>query len=318
MPDTLPEECYGRIGRQEARMGEVIVGETAAEERRGPNWTGYLPALTGLAMFAGAAALVFFAHQHAEPIWRMLALSVMAFACEFVDSSLGMGYGTTLTPILLLLGYDLKTIVPVVLLSEFLTGLTAGGFHHALGNADFRLKSRDSRIVAVLAISGILGALVAVEFLTGVPRSVAKLYFAMMITAMGVIILLRRNGSYRFSWAKVVGLGVVSSFNKGMSGGGYGPLVVGGQVLSGCETRSAVGCTSLSESFVCLVALIGFAVKGVYPLPILAVPIVVGAMLSAPSAAAMTRFLDARLDLKRVVGALILVLGILCFFKVPG
>lgn len=304
--------------RWEAQVREVIVGEATAGERRGPDWIAYLPALTGLGMFAAAVALVFFAHQHAEPIWKMLALAVMAFACEFVDSSLGMGYGTTLTPILLLVGYELKIIVPVVLLSEFLTGLTAGGFHHALGNADFRLKSRDSRIVAVLAISGILGALVAVEFLTGVPKSVAKLYFAIMITAMGVIILLRRKGSYRFSWAKLVGLGLVSSFNKGMSGGGYGPLVVGGQVLSGCETKSAVGCTSLAESFVCLVALIGFALKGFYPLPVLAVPIVVGAMLSAPCAAAMTRFLDARLDLRRVVGAVVLLLGILCFLKVPG
>jgi len=295
----------------EARPSEEVVARTEA-----PSWAGYLPALTGIVGLAGAVLLMLYARNQTVPIWQVLGLAVLAFACEFVDSSLGMGYGTTLTPILLLMGYGLKTIVPVVLLSEFITGMTAGGFHHALGNVDFKLKSRDSKVVAVLGGAGVFGALVAVQFLTRVARFWARLYFALMITAMGVLILAKRNGRYRFSWSKVVGLGLLSSFNKGMSGGGYGPLVVGGQVLSGCETRAAVGCTSLAESLVCLVALIGFAASGVFPAVALAVPIVFGAVLSAPCAAAMTRYLDAKIDLKRLVGALVLLLGLLCLAKV--
>ncbi len=290
--------------------------ERVAERAAPLAWTSYIPAVTGLAALAGAVTLVFVAHQQAAPAWKLIAFACLAFACEFVDSSLGMGYGTTLTPILLLAGYELKVIVPVVLLSEFITGVMAGGFHHALGNADFKLRSRDSKIVAVLGTAGILGALVAVQFLTRVPRHYAKLYFALMITAMGLIILLRRNGRYRFSWAKVAGLGLISSFNKGMSGGGYGPLVVGGQVLSGCEAKNAVGCTSLAESLVCLVALIGFAMSGLFPDTALAIPIVLGAVLSAPCAAAMTWYLDSKVDLKRLVGFVVLVLGILCLCKV--
>ena len=299
-------------------MGEARSKERVVEQAAPLTWANYIPAATGLGILLAAIALTLFAHHEAAPVWKMLAFASLAFACEFVDSSLGMGYGTTLTPLMLLMGYELKITVPVVLLSEFATGLTAGGFHHLLGNADFKLRSKDSKVVAVLAVSGILGALLAVQFLTGVPKETAKLYFAIMITAMGLIILVRRNGSFRFSWAKVTGLGVVSSFNKGMSGGGYGPLVVGGQLLSGCEAKSAVGCTSLAESFVCLVALLGFAAKGVFPSAMLAVPIVTGAMLSAPCAAAMTKFLDQRVDLKKVVGLAVLILGILCFFKVQG
>jgi uncharacterized membrane protein YfcA len=273
-------------------------------ERAAPlPWTSYIPAVTGLAALVGAVVLLYVAQQQAAPAWKLIALALLAFTCEFVDSSLGMGYGTTLTPILLLLGYDLKLIVPVVLLSEFVTGLTAG-------------RSRDSKVVAVLGGAGIFGALGAVGFLTWVPRYYAKLYFGLMITAMGIIILLRRNGRYRFSWAKLVGLGLISSFNKGMSGGGYGPLVVGGQVLSGCEAKAAVGCTSLAESFVCLVALIGFAVTGAFPVTALAIPIVLGALLSAPCAASMTRYLDSKVDLKQVVGFVVLLLGFLCLYKV--
>jgi uncharacterized membrane protein YfcA len=301
MSDTSPAEA---------------VREHALEESVAPTWTSYLPGLTALAALGVAAVLAMLAKDQAVPLWIPLSMALLAFCCEFVDSSLGMGYGTTLTPILLLMGYELKMIVPVVLLSEFVTGLTAGGFHHIFGNTNFRLRSRDSKIVWVLAGAGIFGASVAVQFLTRVPKFYAQLYFALMITAMGLIILARRNRKYKFSWAKVVGLGLVSSFNKGMSGGGYGPLVVGGQVLSGCEAKSAVGCTSLAESFVCLVALIGFGLTGVFPTWTLAVPIVLGATISAPCAAGMTKYLDSRVDLKRVVGFAVLVLGFLCLYKV--
>ena len=38
----------------------------------------------------------------------------LAFVCEFVDSTLGMGYGTSLTPILLLMGFEPLQVVPAV------------------------------------------------------------------------------------------------------------------------------------------------------------------------------------------------------------
>jgi uncharacterized membrane protein YfcA len=299
-------------------MGEVRSVEETAEAPAARPWTSYIPAVTGLAALMAAIMLVVFARHEALPTWQPFVLAAIAFCCEFVDSSLGMGYGTTFTPLLLIMGYDLKTVVPVILLSEFLTGMTAGGFHHALGNASFKPRSRDSRVAVVLGGAGVFGALVAVQFLTRVPRLWARLYFALMITAMGLVILARRNGNYRFSWSKLVGLGLISSFNKGMSGGGYGPLVVGGQLLSGCDAKNAVACTSIAESLVCLVGLIGFAIAGVFPTPALAIPIVVGAVLSAPCASAMTRYLNNRLDLKRLVGMIVLVLGIVCLFKVVG
>ncbi len=56
----------------------------------------------------------------------------MAFFCELVDSTLGMGYGTTLTPVLLLMGYQPMQVVPAILLSELITGGFAAFAHHRL------------------------------------------------------------------------------------------------------------------------------------------------------------------------------------------
>jgi len=47
-----------------------------------------------------------------------------------------------------------------------------------------------------------------------------------------IFILITINRNYRFSWKKITVLGLIASFNKGISGGGYGPVVTGGQ-LSG-------------------------------------------------------------------------------------
>lgn len=70
------------------------------------------------------------------PAHTLLAIFLAALACEYLDSSLGMGYGTTLTPLLLIAGFEPLQVVPAVLLSELLTGVTAGALHHRDGNVD--------------------------------------------------------------------------------------------------------------------------------------------------------------------------------------
>lgn len=37
-------------------------------------------------------------------LWTIVAIAITAFLCEYMDSTLGMGYGTTLAPVFLLMG----------------------------------------------------------------------------------------------------------------------------------------------------------------------------------------------------------------------
>ena len=74
----------------------------------------------------------------------IIALIVTAFLCEYVDSTLGMGYGTILTPVLLAVGFNPLQIVPAVLLSELISGVLAGILHHRprpAGTAPHQLRS---------------------------------------------------------------------------------------------------------------------------------------------------------------------------------
>jgi uncharacterized membrane protein YfcA len=83
----------------------------------------------------------------------------------------------------------------------------------------------------------------------------------------------------------MVGLGLLASFNKGSSGGGYGPLVMGGQILAGVNPQRAVGITTLGEALTCFIYLGLSTLAHRAPMWLLAVPLCTGALLSVPLAA---------------------------------
>ncbi|QIK37673.1 TSUP family transporter [Caldichromatium japonicum] len=136
-----------------------------------------------------------------------------------------MGYGTTLTPLLLLIGLDPLNIVPAVLLSELMTGLAAGIMHHRDGNIDLIGDPQARYTLWLLAALSTLGAASAALVAIRLPGPWLTLTIAVIILAMGAITLLtaRRRICYRVEG--ILALGLVAAFNKGLSGGGYGPLV---------------------------------------------------------------------------------------------
>jgi uncharacterized membrane protein YfcA len=249
---------------------------------------------------------------------KLLLLVPLAFICEYCDSGLGMGYGTILTPVLLLLGFDVLDIVPAVLMSEFATGITAAFAHHSFRNVRFERRSLDTKVAAVLAACSMVGTVAAVIVATRVlPKDKLALAIGVVILAMGVIILATLRHPPRFTWGKITAVGAIASFNKGLSGGGYGPLVMGGQMLSGIGVKNAVGITSLAEGLTCLVGIITYVIaKGRLPWH-LAPYLMVGALLSVPLAALTVKRMPER-AFKPAVAAVITILGCWTLFKAFG
>lgn len=127
-------------------------------------------------------------------LWLIIVMIIGAFICEYIDSTLGMGYGTTLAPVLMLFGFSPMQIVPAILLSELVSGILAGILHHHEGNVDFKPKTLDiyeikemiktcglfnglrktlsfhSKIALLLAGCSIIGTLVAVLIAINIPK----------------------------------------------------------------------------------------------------------------------------------------------------
>jgi uncharacterized membrane protein YfcA len=212
-----------------------------------------------------------------------IAIAALSFAAEYVDSSLGMGYGTTLTPVLLLLGFAPLEVVPALLVSQLLAGLFSGFVHHTMGNVDLKPRSlrpsiivkrlqqlgfresfrrglpRGLQVALVITLASVVGTVAAVLLAVNLPEQVLRIYVAALVLAVGVVILVTIKVHLAFSWPRIIGLGMVAAFNKGISGGGYGPLVTGGQVLSGVPVRETVGITAVAEAFTCAVGIAAYA-----------------------------------------------------------
>jgi len=271
-----------------------------------------------------------------------LSMALIAFICEYMDSTLGMGYGTTLTPLLLILGYEPLQVVPVVLVSELISGLLAGIFHHREGNVNFRPKiiripevveelrplayiralrkgiPRHLKVALVLAACSIIGTVSAVFIAINIPKFWVKLYIGFLVFSMGITIIICFNRRFRFSWRKIISLGLLASFNKGISGGGYGPVVTSGQILSGVDGKSAIGITSLAEGLTCAVGIATYLMISGSRLDFGFAPFVItGAVLSVPlSAKSVKRMTEQRLKL--AIALLTVILGLFTIVKTIG
>lgn len=268
----------------------------------------------------------------------MFVVAIIAFVAEYVDATLGMGYGTTITPVLLLVGFDPLQVIPAILLSEFITGMLAGFTHHSVGNVDFKPKTMNVKrifnalkqygvkesfergiplhlkITLLIACCSIIGTVFAVFIAVRISKFYLQLYIGLLVFAIGLVILFTLNKHYKFSWSKVAFLSMIASFNKGMSGGGYGPVVTGGQLLAGVDGKSAIGITSLAEGLTCLVGVIAYLTTQNKIDWSLAPYLVIGAVLSVPiSALTVKRIATGKL--RAGIGVLTLLLGAVTLYK---
>jgi len=245
----------------------------------------------------------------------LLAVFMAALCCEFIDSSLGMGYGTTLTPLLLLCGFSPLQVVPCILISELMTGLTAGLMHHRDGNVDFVRDRQARETTLLLSLLSAVGASTAVFIALRIPKVWLNGIIAVIILSVGITILATIRHQFQYRRRHIVLVGAVAAFNKGLSGGGYGPLVTAGQVVSGLSPKQAVAITSLSESLTCLVGLIAYVVLKPGALDLsLAPPMVIGALLSVPLATLTVRRLPEGL-MRTGVGVTTCLLGLITLCK---
>ena len=301
---------------QQAQQFVVRVGRFSVRSRRIKAWVVSV-LLVGLAL----------ALQGMYPDWpcwpkvgapilptMAILIFVAAMLCEFMDSSLGMGYGTTLTPVLLLAGFEPLQVVPCVLLSECITGLTAALLHHRDGNVNL-LHDRQARRTALWLTSlSILGAVAAATLAVRIPKAWLAGFIAAIIVSMGLLILCTARRQLAYRPVHIVIVGLVAAFNKGLSGGGYGPLVTSGQLVSGLSGRQAVAITSLAEGLTCAVGLIAYWLLSTKQDWSLAVPLTLGALLSVPLATLTVRKLP-ETAIRGGVGIATCLLGLLMVMK---
>ena len=196
---------------------------------------------------------------------------ILAFLFETMDSCAGMGFGTGLTPLLFLIGYEPLQVVPILLMSEAITGLTSAIFHQEFENVNFTIKrpyNKETKIMLMIAISGCVAILLSVILAYSAikfPKDVIKTYVGILVLIMGLIGMLKlRSTSSIYKPKLLTGFAALAGFNKGIGAGGYGPVVMLGQLFSGIYEKTATAIVSLAEGFVSIVGFVTFLLISAY------------------------------------------------------
>ncbi len=248
-----------------------------------------------------------------EFVW----LATAAFVMEVIDSALGMMFGTLLSPLLIIMNYSPKDVVPSLLISQAVGGFIASWRHQRFNNGNFGAGATDRRIAVTIIWFGLFACVIGVSLSVSISPKILNTYIGLLVTVIGVLILGRH--SLVLTDGRVYLLGFISAFNKALSGGGFGPLVAGGQLIfrDRCE-KGAIASTDFAEAPICLFSfLLWVCFKGFPPAPL---------WLALSAGAAMGGFFGPRVlsaianrdMLKKTLGVLVLLEGVWVLYKVWG
>ena len=247
-------------------------------------------------------------------LYTLILPFLLSFGAGIIDLSLGMGFGFTVTPIMLLLGYTPLEAVPCVLFASGIGGLTSSYFNHREHNIDLSMGSRAFKIAVFTGVLGIIGAVAGVGASINLPTRITGLYIGVLVMASGGLVLYSKALISEFSWVRMAFISLLGALNKGLTGSGFGPVVTTGAMISGLSEKASVSIQSFSEAIVSIVGFITYLYLHKQVDWPLIMSMSAGVVLASPiSARIISRLKGSRLRL--MVGALAIVIGLFTFVK---
>ena len=226
----------------------------------------------------------------------LLPFIAVGFAAQLVDGALGMAFGVISTTLLLSLGVPpAKASAGVHTVETFTTGVS--GISHILHrNVDWRLLAR-------IAIPGVIGGALGAYVLTEIHAELARPFVLAYLALIGLYLIWR---GFHFPPAHraprvVEPLGLVGGFLDAAGGGGWGPIVTGNLLAQGADPRRTIGTVNTAEFLVTLTISATFIFAlGWAAFTTATVGLLIGGVLAAPIGAFAVKKARARVLLVAV------------------
>lgn len=254
-----------------------------------------------------------------EKFLKYFIVLIFAFIAQLIDGGIGMGYGVSLTSLLLSIGFGTAMASAAVHITEIFTTLVSGASHFKLGNFD-------KKIFTCLAISGVIGGAIGAYTAVKVQDvSLIRPLISGILLLMGLLIIIKYvkkrdilEQEYKIPRRRhLVPLGLVASFIDAIGGGGWGPISTPALIVNDTHPKKAIGSVNAAEFLVTLsISLTFFLTIPKIEWSIIA-PMIIGGIIAAPIAAMITKKLSHR-ALGIAVGCLIIFLSIRTILKATG
>lgn len=249
----------------------------------------------------------------------IIVFAIVGGLAQFVDGSLGMGFGVTSATLLTLLGYSAVAASAGTHAAKMGTTFVSGLAHWREGNVDWR-------VLLALAVPGTVGAFTGAVILTNVSMDGARIWMASILLILGISIIMR------FAFGKTLipkmkvrtrnlwPIGIFGGFVDATGGGGWGPVATPSMMtVTSHEPKKVVGTVNAAEFAVAVAASMGFLVgakESQVPWGAVA-GLIIGGMLVAPFAARFAGRAPVH-SLGTLVGGMVLISNLAVIFKLTG
>jgi siroheme synthase-like protein len=263
----------------------------------------YLP-LGGFAQFLRTLAEQFDARAFG-------IMTLAGFLAQFVDGSMGLGYGTISTTFLLAYGVSPAIVSSRVHAARTFSSGVSGYSHHRFGNINKKLFRA---IVFPGVVGAILGATMAYfgkEYsnYVRIPLSFYTIYLGYYIVRKAFARRKAGDKVRRAGWLASIG-----GFMDAFAGGGWGTLVTSTLISKRKNPRYVIGSVCLAEFFVVLASSITFFIL-LRSIPLLDIAgLIAGGIIAAPIAARLAGKLPAR-TMFVAVGSLVILTSCTTLWK---
>ena len=249
----------------------------------------------------------------------IIIFALVGGMAQFVDGSLGMGFGVTSATLLTLLGYSAVAASAGTHAAKMGTTFVSGLAHWREGNVEWR-------VLLALAVPGTVGAFPGAVILTNVSLDGARIWMAGILLVLGISIILR------FAFGKTLiprmkvrtrnlwPIGLFGGFVDATGGGGWGPVATPSMMtVTKHEPKKVVGTVNAAEFAVAVAASMGFIVgakESQVPWGAVA-GLIIGGMLVAPFAARFAGRAPVH-SLGTLVGGMVIISNLAVIFKLMG
>lgn len=241
----------------------------------------------------------------------IFVIVIAAFGAALIDTALGMGYGTILTPILLLLGYPPQLAVPTVLFSQLIVNIVGGITHIKVRNLE-----KDLRTALLVIIPATTFVVFGAFSNLNLPKNITTAYVGLLVSFLGLLLIIGKK--FKSSARGLVGISILAGFNKGFTGGGFGPVIVSGQIVLNHKVRSTVSIGTIAELPVCIAGILSFLVLGGICFIDVYLIVTIPASIASIVGPLITVKLGNTWYSEKAVGFLTLILGLAVFFGVKA
>lgn len=233
------------------------------------------------------------------------------FFAQMVDGSLGMGYGTISTTILLAYGINPAIVSSRVHSARVFSSGVSGYSHHRFGNTN-------KKLFTALVIPGVIGAVIGATcaFYGQRYSSIVRIPLSLYTLYLGYFILnkafAKKNKKEKVKKAGT--LASIGGFMDAFAGGGWGTLVTSTLIAKRKNPRYVIGSVCLAEFFVVLASSITFFIF-LKSIPLIDVAgLILGGLIAAPIASRLV----GKLPIKTMfiaVGSLVIITSLITLIR---